>query len=127
MELLRAMNWDELKREYDLDGKRLLPWEGWPTPFGGAWCVVRPRSSSLRHGHDEQEMFIVIAGAATIHVGHASYAVKKGDVMAITPNAEHYVSNQSDEDFHFYSLWWDRASCEDFLANIKGHLQCPDI
>ncbi|MBP2156390.1 hypothetical protein [Erwinia rhapontici] len=55
-EIFRPMRWDKLVHEYDLDGSRLLPWEGYPTPIGAGWCVVRP------HTQIDQEFFIGVKG-----------------------------------------------------------------
>lgn len=38
------MDWSALVHEYDLDGKRLLPWDGYPMPFAAGWCVVQPNT-----------------------------------------------------------------------------------
>jgi|SRR5690554_712604 len=116
MEIHKPMNWYELKHEYKLDGKRLLPWEDWHMPFGGAWCVVRAHSSSLEHNHDEQEMFVVVSGEAVIHIGNEKRRVKKGDFIAIPPGKEHFVENTAETDFHFLTIWWDKETCENFLA-----------
>jgi len=116
MEIVKPMNWYELTHEYQLDGKRLLPWDGWDMPFGGAWCVVRAHSDSLLHGHDEQEMFIVASGEAIIHIGEREIHAKKGDFVAIPPGNNHYVENSSEIDFHFFTIWWDTETCESFLG-----------
>lgn len=119
MKVLRKMDWNELKHEYQLDGKRLLPWQGWDMPFGGAWCVVRPNTDSLRHAHEEQEMFIVASGRAKIRLDDEFIEVTKGDFIAIPPDKEHYVINETDEDFHFFTMWWDRETVTEFLEKLN--------
>lgn len=124
MEVVKPMNWYELKHEYQLDGKRLLPWDDWDMPFGGAWCVVRAHSDSLLHDHDEQEMFIVASGEATIHIGGRVIYAKKGDFIAIPPGNSHFVENSGETDFHFFTVWWDTETCESFLEKqrkVKEH------
>lgn len=110
----KEMDWNELKHEYQLDGKRILPWEGWDMPFGGAWCVVRKDTESLRHSHDEQEMFIIVSGKANIKMNDDLYELNKGDFIAIPPNTEHFIINNSEEDFHFFTIWWDRETVSNF-------------
>jgi mannose-6-phosphate isomerase-like protein (cupin superfamily) len=114
--LFRKMNWDMLVHEYDLDGMRLRPWQRYPMPFGGGWCVVRPHTRSLPHTQIDQEVFIAIKGEATLVIGEAAHLFQIGDVAAIPLNTDHYVENTSDEDFHFYVVWWDRPHAEQFLA-----------
>jgi len=116
MSVFRKMNWDALVHEYDLDGSRLLPWEGIKAPFGGAWCVVRPGTESRRHSHDEYELFIAIDGTAEVRVGERYIQAQKGDLVLLPLNTEHSVKNSSDADFHFYSIWWDKESASKFLA-----------
>lgn len=118
MTVFRKMNWGALVHEYDLDGSRLLPWEGMKSPFGGAWCVVRPGTESRRHSHDEYELFIAIDGRANVRVGNEFVVAEKGDLILLPLNTEHSVVNDSDSDFHFYSIWWDRESSKDFLASL---------
>ncbi|WP_340620922.1 cupin domain-containing protein [Xenorhabdus siamensis] len=119
MTVLRKMNWNELKHEYDLDGSRLLPWEGLQSPFGGAWCIVRAGTTSRLHAHDEFEMFIAIEGTAQIKVGNDIYMASKGDLIRIPLDFEHHVINNSNQDFHFYSIWWSQDSASKFLAEMK--------
>lgn len=119
MQVFRKMNWGALVHEYELDGSRLLPWEGLKSPFGGAWCVVRPGTESRRHSHDEYEMFIAIDGKARIRVGEAFVSAEKGDLIMLPLDTEHSVINDSTEDFHFYSIWWDKQSATNFLDAIE--------
>lgn len=119
MEIYKAMNWGELKHEYDLDGKRLLPWDNWDMPFGGAWCVVRSNTHSLKHEHDEQEMFFAVSGCADVHVGEEIFELNKGDMIAIPPGSSHFVENNHSDDFHFYTLWWDSDTCKEYLHKVE--------
>jgi oxalate decarboxylase/phosphoglucose isomerase-like protein (cupin superfamily) len=114
-DIFRPMAWDKLVHEYDLDGARLLPWNGYPTPIGGGWCVVRPHTKSLSHTQIDQEFFIGIKGTAQLIVGDQTYPFTMGDIAAIPKHTDHYVFNDTDEDFHFYVVWWDRDSANRFL------------
>lgn len=114
-QIFRPMAWDKLVHEYDLDGSRLLPWDGYPTPIGGGWCVVRPHTKSLSHTQIDQEFFIGIKGTAKLVVGDQTYPFTIGDIAAIPKHTDHYVLNDTDEDFHFYVVWWDRDSANRFL------------
>lgn len=61
-EIFRKSNFDGLVHEYGLDGRRLLPWDNYPMPFAGGWCVVRPGTQSEPHTQIDQEIFIAIKG-----------------------------------------------------------------
>ncbi|AWK43829.1 cupin domain-containing protein [Photorhabdus laumondii subsp. laumondii] len=119
MNIIRKMDWDSMVHEYDLDGSRLLPWEGLNTPFGGAWCIVRPETKSFRHSHNEYELFIVIQGNAIIRINDEDFPVTKGDLIIIPLDSEHHVINNNQEDFHFYTIWWDKESTLNFLTRLE--------
>lgn len=122
-QVFRPMDWDGLVYEYDLDGSRLLPWQNYPMPFSGAWCVVRPHTRSAAHTQVDQEIFIAVKGKADLIVGDETYEFKIGDIAAIPKHVNHYVENTSDEPFHFYVVWWDEDHAEKYLATMK---QVPD-
>jgi mannose-6-phosphate isomerase-like protein (cupin superfamily) len=118
-ETFRSMKWDRLVHEYGLDGARLRPWDNYPMPFSGGWCVVRPHTQSTGHTQIDQEMFIAIKGHATLVIGDKSCDFKVGDIAAIPVHTNHYVENNSDEDFHFYVIWWDQPHAEQYLGELK--------
>ena len=115
---IEKMDWTALVREYGVDGKRLLPWDSVALPFGGSYCVVRAKTSSLAHVNEpkgEQEMFICIKGAATVYIGLDPVDVNEGDVVFIPAGANHYVDNTHVQDFHMYSIWWDANTVKDYV------------
>ena len=120
MQLVRRFQDQRPRFEYGLHGIRLLPWEGLRTPFGGGYCIVAPRSASACHVNspaDEEEIFICIRGCAEVVIDDCATAVQFGDVIFIPRSATHFVRNNSDEPFHFYTVWWNRQSATDFLGN----------
>ncbi len=119
-QVFRPMDWGGLVHEYDLDGSRLLPWAKYPMPFSGAWCVVRPQTKSEPHTQIDQEIFIAIKGSAKLMVGNETYGFNMGDIAAIPKRVNHYVENDTDEDFHFYVVWWDEAHAEQYLSTMKA-------
>jgi len=76
----RKTRFDSLVQEYGLDGSRLLPWEGYPMPFAGGWCVVRPGTCSEAHTQIDQEIFIAIKGSARLVVGDREMDFSVGDI-----------------------------------------------
>jgi len=119
MKLLDKMDWSGLKHEYGCDAKRLLPWDGLQAPFGGAWAVVRAGTRSAPHRNDppeEEELFICVAGRATVCIGDQLVDMQKGDLAFFPAGTWHYVDNPYAEDFHMYSIWWDPSSAARYLA-----------
>lgn len=121
MKILRKMDWDRLSHEYGVYGTRLLPWDGVCFPFGGAWCVVEPGTQSLDHINDpcdEDELFIVISGCASVVVGGDAYYINKGDLVFIPAGKSHYIINNTDEEFHFYTIWWNTATVSTYSSSL---------
>ena len=125
MQLVNKINWNDLQHEYGLDGKRLLPWEGLTAPFGGAYCVVIKGSTSMDHVNmpeGEEELFIAISGKATVRIGDQSFLMEKGDTAFIPAGSGHYVENSFDEDFHFFTIWWNEQTVQQF-----NHTKTDDL
>lgn len=117
-ELHKPFASERLKFEYGLDGIRLLPWTGLNLPFGGAYCIVRPKSKSLEHVNspaDEEELFVCIAGEATVVIDARRFPARRGDVFFLHRGSSHHVANESDQPFHFYALWWNKDTATAFL------------
>ncbi|MFL6534779.1 MAG: cupin domain-containing protein [Pseudomonas sp.] len=126
-EIFRKMDWSALVHEYDLDGKRLLPWDGYPMPFAAGWCVVRPHTRSEPHVQIDQEIFIGLKGTGRLVIGDTQYRFESGDVAAIPKHTNHYVINDSDEDFHFYVIWWDKFIAGDYMKADITHLEIGNV
>jgi oxalate decarboxylase/phosphoglucose isomerase-like protein (cupin superfamily) len=125
-EIHRQTRFDGLVHEYGLDGSRLLPWQGYPMPFAGGWCVVRPGTRSEPHTQIDQEIFIAIQGRARLIVGEREMEFSVGDIAAIPKHTNHYIINDSQEDFHFYVVWWDMNYVNDFIAQHNETTGCLD-
>jgi len=49
-----------------------------------------------------------------------------GDIAAIPKHTNHYVINDSDEDFHFYVVWWDMNYVNAFVEQHCETTGCLD-
>lgn len=98
-----------LKEEYGIESQRLLPWAGLNAPFEGAYAVVRPGKSTTPHSHHEYELFIAAKGSAVLVSGGKREPFRAGDTVHFVPGDVHELVNESDEDFEFFSVWWDPA------------------
>jgi mannose-6-phosphate isomerase-like protein (cupin superfamily) len=108
---------DGLRHEYGVDIQRLVPWAALNAPFEGAWTVVRAGTSSTLHSHHEHEIFVAVRGEAIVECDGDQAAFRTGDIALFKPGQQHRVLNDGDEDFEFYSVWWDRAMAERFTAD----------
>jgi mannose-6-phosphate isomerase-like protein (cupin superfamily) len=104
---LRSLDRARLRHENGLDAQRLLPWPTLNAPFEGSWCVVRPGTASTAHHHHEHEIFIAVAGEASVEVGDDHRPFRPGDIVCFQPGEQHRVVNVGDADFEMYSVWWD--------------------
>ncbi len=108
-----------LHYEYGLDGIRTFPWEKVNTPIGSGYCIVRPFSETLPHINqpdDEDELFVGIQGQALVVIDGQEYPFTQGDQVFIPRGSHHYVRNNSDESFHFFTVWWNQAGARAYLA-----------
>ena len=125
-DIVRRIDFDNLKHEFQLDGARLLPWAGYSMPFAGGWCVVRPGTESEPHTQIDQEIFIGIHGEAVLVVGDETWPFRMGDIAAIPKRTNHYFRNTSNDDFHFYVIWWDMNYVNAFMTNHDDRTGCLD-
>jgi mannose-6-phosphate isomerase-like protein (cupin superfamily) len=119
MEII-SLDRSRLKAEYGLHTQRLLPWSVVNPPFEGAWCVVAPGTASTAHSHHEHEIFIAVRGKATVEADGEQTPFRTGDVAFFAPGQVHRVINDAEEDFEFYSVWWDREMSERVIASTSG-------
>lgn len=126
-DICRSIDFTSLKHEFGLDGSRLLPWDGYAMPFAGGWCVVRAHTESEQHKQIDQEIFIAIKGNATLVVGDRKFSFELGSIAAIPKHTNHYIINDSEEDFHFYVVWWDMNYISEFVAQHNETTGCLNV
>jgi mannose-6-phosphate isomerase-like protein (cupin superfamily) len=114
------LDWENLLHEYGLDTQRLFPWDVLNAPFESSWAVARPRTASTLHSHHEHEIFIAVRGNAVIECDGEPTPFKSGDVSFFRPGHQHRLLNDNDEEFVFYSVWWDAEMSERFLARNRA-------
>lgn len=107
---------DNLLYEYGLHTQRLFPWDVLNAPFESSWAVARPHTASTLHSHHEHEIFIAVRGSAVIECDGEPTPFAAGDVSFFRPGHQHRLINDNDEEFVFYSVWWDAEMSERFLA-----------
>ena len=110
---------DNLLFEYGLHTQRLMPWAVLNAPFEGSWALAKPHTESTLHSHHEHEIFIAVRGSAIVECDGKQAAFRAGDVAFFQPGLEHRVLNDNDEEFMFYSVWWDEDMAERFVARNR--------
>jgi mannose-6-phosphate isomerase-like protein (cupin superfamily) len=113
---------DHLLFEYGLHTQRLQPWAVLNAPFESSWALARPRTRSRLHSHHEHEIFIAVRGAAVIECDGKQAPFRAGDIAFLPPGQEHRLLNDGDEEFVFYSVWWDQDMAEKFIARDRTEL-----
>lgn len=96
--------------------QRLVPWDALNAPFEGAWCLIRPGTSSPKHAHHEYEIFIAVRGEALVEANGERRPFRVGDIVHFTPGTEHQVINEGSDGFEFYAVWWDQDMTSRFTA-----------
>jgi mannose-6-phosphate isomerase-like protein (cupin superfamily) len=114
------LQWDNLLHEYGLDTQRLFPWSVLNAPFESSWAVARPRTRSTLHSHHEHEIFIAVRGSAVIECDGDETPFAAGDVAFFMPGKQHRLLNDGDEEFVFYSVWWDAEMSQRFLKRNRA-------
>ena len=78
-------------------------------PFGSVFGSVPAHSVSKRHCHQDGEMFIVLAGKASVVLGDEECLLGPGEVVYLSPFGYHEISNTSDEAFDIVSIYWEHV------------------
>jgi mannose-6-phosphate isomerase-like protein (cupin superfamily) len=68
------------------------------------WVEVEPGASQVRHSHDPEQVYVVVAGEGVMSVGEDSSAVEAGDAIYIPSNAEHEITNTGEEPLEYVSV-----------------------
>jgi mannose-6-phosphate isomerase-like protein (cupin superfamily) len=113
---VRSLDTEKLQAEYGVLTQRLLPWPVLRAPFEGAWAVLAPGAATTPHAHHEHELFIAMAGTATISADGTVRPFHRGDTAYLPPGETHQIVNVGDGEFRMYSVWWDTEMATRFSA-----------
>lgn len=69
-----------------------------------ACAVVKPGLRSLRHKLDASEVYYIIFGSATMHIGDESELIHAGHCVYIPPGKEQWIENTGRIDLAFLCL-----------------------
>lgn len=84
--------------------------EGLRAPFRAAYGYLENGCAMEGHAHPTDEIYIVMKGRGTVHVGNETAAVKPGDVVEIPADVFHTMSCQDGGPLLWAALWWPRRS-----------------
>lgn len=114
---------DDLLHEYGLHTQRLQPWDVVNAPFESSWALALPGTRSTLHSHHEHEIFIAVRGSAVIECDGDETPFAAGDVAFFQPGKKHRLLNDGEDEFMFYSVWWDEEMSLRFLAKNRAKAQ----
>lgn len=94
--------------EYGIQCRRLVPNIELPKlPFGSMWCEIEPGGHSLKHAHEDNEIFVVWTGRARVETAGQETLVGPGDAIHVMPDQNHEIFNLSPtEPFVCLSVYW---------------------
>ncbi len=96
-------------------------------PFGSVFGSVPAHSVSKRHSHQDGEMFIVLAGKATVVLGEEERLLGPGEVVYLSPFDHHEIRNTSDEAFDIISIYWEHVpSAVEVLSQTPPRDRLPE-
>ena len=94
--------------------KEKLPFDS----FSVSHAILSPHSKSLPHKLVEStEIYIVIEGAATLHLNQEKIELKKGTTVVIPASAEQYIVNDSDDSLELLCIVTPPWSYDDEIIN----------
>ena len=107
--LVRHLDPEALVRAYGVDLQVLYPWDGVvEPPFGAAWALLEPGSSTKVHQHQEGETFFIARGEGVMEIAGRREPVRAGSVVFQRPFQAHTLTNTSrNEDLLFLTVWWE--------------------
>lgn len=68
-------------------------------------CKIPIKGKTTKHSHHEPEIFFIIKGSGSLSIGEEIREIKAGDLITITPLAEHELTNTDEDELHFLSVY----------------------
>jgi methionyl-tRNA synthetase len=102
---------NELKNVYGIRFQQIYPHDNEDlADCGIGRAVIAPRGSTEPHSHPENEVFLLIAGQASMTIADETMPVTDGDAVFIPADTTHHIANASaNEDLRFMSVYWPAA------------------
>ncbi|MEM8794593.1 MAG: cupin domain-containing protein [Pseudomonadota bacterium] len=111
----------DYRSEYNCHLWRLFPWKNRVethrplTGMGIIKVIVRPGEAILEHVHDEEEVFIMLAGRGILEIESQTAELHAGDIAYIPRNIRHSLVNEGTEDVCFFDVYWDNRDANSEL------------
>jgi mannose-6-phosphate isomerase-like protein (cupin superfamily) len=115
---------------YNCDMRRILPWVAMVetkravTEFGFIWVEVKPGTAVDAHEHDEEELFLVIAGKGELEIEGQVTSLTVGDAVYIPRFWTHQMKNPFEQTLIFADIYWDwkGRNKSQYLEEKNGHI-----
>jgi mannose-6-phosphate isomerase-like protein (cupin superfamily) len=69
-----------------------------------AHAIVKPKISSTPHALKTTEVYYILEGEGSMHIGDESAQVRAGDMLYIPPNAKQFITNSGATDLKFLCI-----------------------
>jgi mannose-6-phosphate isomerase-like protein (cupin superfamily) len=67
------------------------------------WVEVEPGARQVRHSHDPEQVYVVVAGEGEMFVGDDRRPVAAGDLVYVPPNTDHGIENTGETVLEYVS------------------------
>jgi len=67
--------------------------------------LFAPRGRDRQSSHDQDELYIVVAGSAVLHIDGVEHPCAAGDALFVAARVEHHFERIS-EDFSTWAIFW---------------------
>jgi quercetin dioxygenase-like cupin family protein len=91
--------------------------------FVMGYVTIYPGGSIPLHSHEQEEVYIIMAGEGIMKVDGLQEHVKKGSYVYIDPNSNHLLQNTSDENMVMIFCYAPKAIAEHWQQELEGKIR----
>lgn len=73
-------------------------------PYSLAYATIAPGEQSLSHALMSSEVYFILEGSGTIHIGNKTYEIAKGDTIHVPAAESQYVMNTGSTTLEFLCI-----------------------
>lgn len=106
--LIRTKHSMTATQEFNMQLRRILPWDKAPVPVGSAWGVLAPQESTPPDQHlEEHEAFFILSGTGQLTVDSDTRSVAMGDFIYLPAGSHHQLRNAStSHELNLLMIYW---------------------
>lgn len=73
-------------------------------PYSLAYATIAPGEQSLAHTLKSSEVYFILEGNGSIHIGNKTYMIEKGDTIHVPSSESQYVMNTGSISLEFLCI-----------------------